>query len=290
MFFSIATPTRDAMPALRRCVGSVRRQTAADCEHLIRDAVSRDGTVEWLRDQTDLQWTSRPDAGMYDAINAAWSDAGGDILSWLNADEQYLPGTLETVKAAFQSDPDVDIVWGNVVVIDPAGKLVAWRREIPLRLPYVRYVTLYAFSCAMFFRRRLWDDGLLRFDSSFQVIADADLVARLLEHGVRTRHLATTLSLFELSQSNLSIRERARKEDERRRFRDRHKVRCHRCVRPAVRLLRCTEKLLAGCYRRTPVRYSYTLDEAGAAREFLNARAAARFKLTAAGNGETNHA
>ena len=92
--FSIATPTRNALAKLRRCVGSVQGPFGPSCEQLVQDACSTDGTPEWLFRQPDLKAVSEPDAGMYDAINRAWGRAQGQILSWLNSDEQYLPGTL----------------------------------------------------------------------------------------------------------------------------------------------------------------------------------------------------
>ena len=37
------------------------------------------------------------DGGMYDAVNRGYRRAQGDILAYLNCDEQYLPGALKTV-------------------------------------------------------------------------------------------------------------------------------------------------------------------------------------------------
>lgn len=90
--FSVVTPTRNSLTKLKCCVGSVRGQTGVEVEHLVHDACSTDGTVGWLSGQNDLDSVSENDSGMYDAINRGWSRASGDIVSWLNSDEQYLPG------------------------------------------------------------------------------------------------------------------------------------------------------------------------------------------------------
>ena len=280
MLFSIATPTRNALPALKQCVGSVRAQHGVTHEHCIRDACSSDGTPSWLGSQPDLRWESKPDGGMYAAINDAWSHAHGDILSWLNADEQYLPGTLATVATAFCDHPEVDLVWGNAIVVDPSGHPVAWRREIPLRSFYVRYVTLYAFSCTMFFRRRLWDTGVLKLDDTFKVIADADLVMRLLACGTRTLHLPSDLSLFGYSGANLSITEARLKDDERARLRQSHKIVAHRPLRIIARALRAAEKGVRGCYVSTPLSYDYALDATPTHRHVTSQRTPSRFTLT----------
>ena len=83
--FSIATPTRNALDKLRRCVGSVRGQAGVTLEHLVQDARSDDGSPAWLQLQAQqdprLQPISAADAGMYDAINRAWARSNGRVLS-----------------------------------------------------------------------------------------------------------------------------------------------------------------------------------------------------------------
>jgi len=135
--FSIATPTRNSLEKLKRCVGSVRGQKEVTFEHIIQDATSTDDTPAWLESQSNLMAISEKDAGMYDAINRAWARSNGDFLSWLNSDEQYLPGTLAKVQAYFDTHPDVDVVFGDYIVTDPDGHPIALRREIPFRKIYV---------------------------------------------------------------------------------------------------------------------------------------------------------
>jgi len=69
MKFSVATPTRNNLDKLRRCIGSVRGQTDIGVEHIIQDALSVDGTAAWLESQLDIDWRSEADSGMYEAIN-----------------------------------------------------------------------------------------------------------------------------------------------------------------------------------------------------------------------------
>ena len=52
--FSVATPARNALSALRRNVGSVRGQTGVLVEHLVQDAASSDGSPAWLAAQNAL--------------------------------------------------------------------------------------------------------------------------------------------------------------------------------------------------------------------------------------------
>ncbi len=204
LIFSIATPTLNSLDKLKRCVGSVRGQKNVEYEHIIHDAQSVDGTAEWGMEQKDLLFKSQSDNGMYDAINKAWDESTGDILCWLNSDEQYLPGTLKLVQNIFENNSDVDFVYGNAIVITNEGLPLSARREIRLSTTYISNSFLNAYSCTMFFRKKLFDGGLLRLDDRFKYASDMDMVLRLLDQGTNYIHINQYLSLFTFDGNNLS--------------------------------------------------------------------------------------
>lgn len=259
MRFSVVTPTRNSLDKLRRCVGSVRGQQGVEFEHLLQDACSTDGTPEWLAGQSGLDWCSERDEGMYDAINRGWSRASGDIFSWLNSDEQYLPGTLAKVQAFFEKNPDVDFLYGDALVIDGAGELLAARREIRLSRRYIANSFLNAFSCTTFFRRHLWDEGILKLDKEFRYAADMDLILRLLLSGKRYAKLDGYLSAFTLDGSNLSCHPGMLEESAR--IQKRFGGFASRTMRRAVTVGRYVERLLCGSYRRVDVEYQFAVNE-----------------------------
>lgn len=260
MLCSVVTPTRNCLQYVKRCVGSVRGQRGAAYEHIFKDADSTDGTKEWLTRQKDLRVLSGRDGGMYDAINQGWCVAKGDILSWLNADEQYLPGTLERVTEIFARRPELDFVYGDVIVVDTSGRPIAARREIPLRSLYIRNSFLNAYSCGMFFRRRLLDSGDLRLDTSYRYAADMDLILRLLKGRSTYLHVAEYWSLFGVDGNNLSTHSGMAAETNRI-YREFGGFRSH-ALRRAVVLLRYAERLVSGSYLSRTVRYRYAVDEA----------------------------
>ena len=196
---------------------------------------------------------------MYDAINRAWARADGQLMAWLNADEQYLPGTLARVQAFFEAHPDVDVVFGDYLVVDEAGRAVALRKEIPMRRYYVVNSFLNALSCTLFFRRRLWDEGLLTFDSRWRYAADKDLVLRLEARGVKFRHLPEVLSIFGVDGSNLSTHPRMQQEAEALRLQ--HGGYRLKPLRGLPLMARRLERLLRGAYGRHDIDYQFALDE-----------------------------
>jgi glycosyltransferase involved in cell wall biosynthesis len=276
--FSVATPTRNDLGKLKRCVGSIRGQQGVSVEHLVQDACSSDGTPDWLVSQADLLARSERDDGMYDAINRAWGRANGQILSWLNADEQYLPGTLATVAAFFETHPDVDVLFGDYIVCKDSGTPVALRREINFRRLYVANSFLYAQSCTLFFRSSLLQRGLLRFDTSLRYASDKDLMLKLVAAGVRIAHIAEYLALFGIDGNNLSTHPQMLLEAEA--VRRRHGAFANRGLRQLVLSGRRLERLLHGGYAKQSLVYAYATDEVPMYKEFKANRVGGRYALS----------
>jgi glycosyltransferase involved in cell wall biosynthesis len=276
--FSIATPTRNALNLLKRCVGSVRGQKGASYEHLIQDAVSSDGTGEWLSAQTGVDSVSERDNGMYDAINRAWRRSRGQYVAWLNSDEQYLPGTLEYVAKMFDEHPSTDVIWGDVIIVDAQGLPIALRREIPFRNLYVRNSFLYVLSCALFFRRTLLDQGRLTFDPRFRFSGDMDLMLRLGSSGAVIRHVPKYLSLFGNDGGNLS-NDSSGVGRELNLVRAAHGGSNSDQVRALVLLARRFERLMIGAYRVKPITYRYAIDEAPAYLEISAPEVGGRYTI-----------
>ena len=130
---SIITPSYNMLPYLKCCAASIADQKGVCVDHIVIDANSIDGTQEWLAGQSKIRFISELDNGMYDAINKGLKYAKGDILAYLNCDEQYLPGTLAFVMEYFVSHPDVDVLFGDFLVVNSDGSLVSYRKAFQPR-------------------------------------------------------------------------------------------------------------------------------------------------------------
>ena len=108
MRFSVITPSFNPTPWLPLCIASVADQDV-ELEHIVQDAGSTDGTLDWLRDDTRVQTFVERDSGMYDGVNRGLRRATGDILSYLNCDEQYLPGCLLRSEARVSYLPAFEV-------------------------------------------------------------------------------------------------------------------------------------------------------------------------------------
>jgi glycosyltransferase involved in cell wall biosynthesis len=255
--FSVVTPSFRSSGWLRLCIASVADQ-AAESEHIVQDGGSDDGTLEWLLQDKRVKVFVEKDQGMYDAINRGLRRASGDILAYLNCDEQYLPGALRTVGDFFEQHPQVDVLFGDIVMVDVRGQYLCHRKvQVPLK--YHTWVChLSTLSCAMFFRRRLVFDREWLFDPRLRDVADGVWVLGLLQKGVKMAALGQFTSAFSCTGANMSTGPNARREA-RELFES--APFWARQARPLIVLHHRLRRLLGGMYFQRPFAYAiYTRD------------------------------
>ena len=150
---------------------------------------------------------------MYDAINRGLRRSQGELLAWLNCDEQYLPGALKQVSAFFEQHPDIDVLLGDVVMVDAQGKYLLHRKmQTPLKY-HTWTCHLSTLSCATFFRRRVLFDYDFWFDPTSHAGGDGAWMVRLLNHGVKMAALEEFTSIFTQTGSNIGATPAALKEN-----------------------------------------------------------------------------
>jgi glycosyltransferase involved in cell wall biosynthesis len=209
--FSVITPSFRNSNWLKLCIASVADQNV-EVEHIIQDANSDDGTLDWLPRDSRVKAFVEADQGMYDAVNRGLRRASGGILSYLNCDEQYLPGALAAVEQFFAANPHIDVVFADFVVVDPAGNYL-FHRKVQMPQLYHTWVShLAAFTCATFFRRRLITDHALFFDPKLRVAGDAEWVVRLLQRRTPMAVLRRFTSAFTFTGANLGATAENRRE------------------------------------------------------------------------------
>ena len=200
---SVVTPSYKQIDFLKCCAASVADQAGDfEVEHLIHDGGSGREFEQWAAEQQGAVCISEKDDGMYDAINRGFRKANGDIIAWLNCDEQYLPGALDKVSRFFDSHPDIDIVFGDVVLVDELMTPLAYRRAIKPSIAHTRYSHLSTFSAATFIRRRVLDEGHF-LQTRWKTIADAVWIEELLSAGYRSATIQEPLAIFCMVGSNL---------------------------------------------------------------------------------------
>jgi glycosyltransferase involved in cell wall biosynthesis len=212
MRFSIITPSYRNGAWLKLCIASVADQ-GVDLEHIVQDSCSDDGTQAWLPRESRVQAFIEKDKGMYDAVNRGFRRSQGEILSYINCDEQYLPGALQTVWDYFQAHPRIEVVFADTVVVDAQGDYLCDRRaSVPGK--YHSWVSgnLSILTAATFFRRSLIDRRGLFFEENLRDVSDVLWVLDLIEHRVPMAVLPRFTTAFTDTGENMSLRPNAQRE------------------------------------------------------------------------------
>ena len=187
---SIITPSFNQAAYLEQTILSVLGQDYPRIEYIVIDGASTDGSVDVIRKHESklAYWVSEKDRGQADAINKGFARATGDIMAWLNSDDYYLPGAVSAAAKVFEENPDVAMVYGNMLAVDEHGKIFN-------TLSY-RQLTLEDLLCfqiigqpAVFMRRAALDD--LRLEPSFHLLLDHHLWIQIAQRG-RILHVPQT--------------------------------------------------------------------------------------------------
>ncbi|HEX5220571.1 MAG TPA: glycosyltransferase family 2 protein [Verrucomicrobiae bacterium] len=255
---SIVTPSFRGERWLPLCIASVADQQISR-EHIVQDAGSDDGTLDWLPTDTRVRAFVEKDQGMYDAVNRGFRRATGDLLAYLNCDEQYLPHALKRVTGFFKQHPEVDILFGDCLVVDAKGEYICERRSLTPRLIHTWTASNLSFlTAATFVRRRVLEERQLWFNEVFRDAGDQDWALRVVRAGIRTAVLPEFLSVFTETGANMNLGANASRE---RRLFHATAPWWARLFAPLALAHHRVRRWRAGHYRSTPHDYAiYTRD------------------------------
>jgi len=178
---SFIVPTFNSQNHLANALQSLAQQTCRDFELVISDGASRDDTLRIAQDfaarMPSMSIDSRPDSGVYDAINRGIARARGDWVHVLGSDDLlHAPETLSTLSVALRTSKS-SVVYGDVIVTGPSllGVPVGGRYAGPM--PLDRLLTCNVCQQAIFYRRTLFAE-LGEFNLRYRVWADWDFNLR----------------------------------------------------------------------------------------------------------------
>jgi len=194
--FSVILPTRNRLEKLRRALSSVQQQSLRDFELIIVDDGSTDGTADFLANEgvsTDASCLPRTIVirndtghGAGAARNQAIRMARGELIAFLDDDDEWQPGYLEKQSERLAAHPQDQASCAAHIEFDEEGKI--YRPDLEPLFEYdssLVYLLTESFVHSMsvlVVRRTAFEEvGLL--DNDLQVTHDWDWCARLLISG-----------------------------------------------------------------------------------------------------------
>jgi glycosyltransferase involved in cell wall biosynthesis len=201
---SVIVPSFNQGTFIEETFRSLLSQEYPLLEIIVIDGGSTDNSVEIIK-QYEAQlafWISEKDSGQSEAINKGFRKATGEIITWLNSDDCYEPGTLQLIGKLFAEQPGVSIVHGKSVLFGEGmkDKVIGLDQDIP-RHEYFAFMRFPQPSS--FFRK----DALLQalpVNEALHYAMDFDLVVRMLLNGSGIKRVPEILSRYRLHASSKS--------------------------------------------------------------------------------------
>ena len=182
MKISLITVAYNSAKTIADTINSVRAQSYPDIEYVIIDGASSDETLQLINSSNypGIVLISEPDKGIYDAMNKGVEIATGEVVGILNSDDVYQDSeVIKDVMTYFISDPDLDILYGDLVYVksDDLSKVV---RKWKSRSTYPNF-----FEHAnvpphptLFLKKQVYTQ-VGRFDLRYKLAADYEFMLRV---------------------------------------------------------------------------------------------------------------
>ncbi|MTJ10461.1 MULTISPECIES: glycosyltransferase family 2 protein [unclassified Anabaena] len=123
---SVIIPAYNAAQFLPAAITSVQRQTCSDWELLIINDGSTDDTVAVVRQyqETDncIHLIHQLNQGVSTARNLGIEKSKGQIIAFLDADDQWFPDKLQQHLQHFQSHPRLGVSFSQVEILNQSGE------------------------------------------------------------------------------------------------------------------------------------------------------------------------
>lgn len=203
MKVSLITVTYNSDKTLLDTINSVLAQTYENIEYIVVDGLSKDKTVDIIREYEPqfagrMKWISEKDSGLYDAMNKGIRMATGDVVGILNSDDFFTSNdVIEKVVAGFTQDTDA--VYGDIHFVNP-DNLQRCVRYYSSKI-FKRSLMKMGFIPAhpSFYCRKECFEKFGYYKTDYKIAADFDLLLRFIYvHQIRIKYLPVDMVTMRL--------------------------------------------------------------------------------------------
>lgn len=192
---SIITVCYNSKKTIRRTIESVLGQTYKNIEYIIVDGDSTDGTMSVISEYQDqiACVVSKPDHGLYHAMNRGIMLFTGEIIGILNSDDWYAEHAVEDVVGCFMREK-CELVYGKYTKVFPNGVYQECDSGDAADLYYKMSIS----HPTVFVKREIYEQYGI-FNQKYRIAADYELLCRFYDCGVKMSGLQENIAYFTMS-------------------------------------------------------------------------------------------
>jgi glycosyltransferase involved in cell wall biosynthesis len=193
---TVITVCYNSANSLEQALKSVTIQDWPNVEHIVIDGGSTDDTLNILgRYKFFLSHVvSERDEGIYDAMNKGLDRATGDIVCFLNADDQYASSHVLSRIAQQMQEHQLDAMLGDVAFFHATDPTRTVRRYRSDRFTPERLAWGWMPAHPALFLNKSVVQRVGRFKTDYRIAGDFDYIARAFYgHDLRYQHLPEVL-------------------------------------------------------------------------------------------------
>ncbi|MDB5827441.1 MAG: glycosyl transferase family 2 [Variovorax sp.] len=204
MKISVVTISFNQGEYLRACIDSVLNQNYPDLEYIVVDPGSKDDSRAIIDSYGDkIIRVYEKDDGPSDGLNKGFAHATGEVLAFINADDELLPNSLQRMADEFTRQPDADLVMGCGYFSDEKGQ--RGKRILPSRLTPWLYVNggVTLFQQGTFFRQAIFRK-VNGFKKANRTSWDAELFLDMALAGAKFVRIEDDIALFRMYPGSIT--------------------------------------------------------------------------------------
>lgn len=195
---TVVTVVYNAAAVLERTILSVLSQTYPRIEYIIIDGGSDDGSVDIIQRYSHslAYWCSRPDNGIYDAMNEGICKATGEWINFMNAGDTFCHEKV--IEKIFSGGTDrisgYDVLYGNTIYRIPSISFMMKPdplESIVYKKPFCHQASFIK-ACLL---------KLRKFDESYKISADYESFLYFYQKGCEFRYIDEEFACYDCTDS-----------------------------------------------------------------------------------------